>query len=114
MEEYAIDSIEYDICKKTSDNILMSLINCDQCFKIPTPQYKSFRLQNTTYCKSCYLNNNNKLEDAIHTNQIEKNLLNQVILSCTNMDCNAEFKIKSYYEKIEHENKCGLKRVNFV
>ncbi len=45
MEEYAIDSIEYDICKKTSDNILMSLINCDQCFKIPTPQYKSFRLQ---------------------------------------------------------------------
>jgi hypothetical protein len=113
MKEYCLDSINLDRCRKTDECILSSLVLCDDCFKLPIPQFQSYRQQNKTYCKSCYLNNNNKVEDFMIPNKVEMNLLERVIISCNNSTCEREFNINSLKEMIEHEKICGKVKVKY-
>ena len=110
MNDYAIDSIDLDRCQKTPKIVYSFLIRCDNCSKLPIPQYKSFKDQNKTYCKSCYINNN-KLEDVISPNRLEMKILEQVIISCSNPTCDKEFNIHSLNEMIKHEEICGRIKV---
>jgi hypothetical protein len=107
MSEYFIDSIDVLKCNKTPDIILSSLIACDNCHKLPIPQYKSIKLLEKTFCKSCYFISNHKLEDLLSPNRVEINMLKQVIISCCNSSCTREFNINSLKEMIEHEKICG-------
>jgi hypothetical protein len=112
MNEYIIDSIKFERCKKSPQNILTSLILCDICNNLPLPRYKSFRQQNKTYCKTCYLNHNQKLEDVIYPNRIETNFLEQVIINCSDITCERVFNINTLKDMIEHEKTCGRTNVN--
>jgi hypothetical protein len=105
MIEYSVDSIDFERCKKTPEIILQFLAKCDNCFKLPIPQYKSFKQQNKTYCKTCYMSNFN-LDDIIYPSRIDINILEKLIINCSNMNCEREFNINTLNEMIEHEKIC--------
>ncbi len=111
MSEYLIDSIDLLRCSRTPDIILTSLVQCDNCLQLPIPQFKSIKNLEKTYCKSCYMNNNLKLEDLLSPNKIEINMLKQVIINCSNSICKREFSINSLKEMMEHEKICGRIKV---
>jgi hypothetical protein len=111
MNEYVIDSIDLDRCKKTPEIIFKSLILCDSCFKLPIPQYKSYKQQNKTFCRSCYLKNN-KHEEVFYPSRLEMNILEQVVINCSNMSCEKVFNINSLNDMIKHEEICGRIKVN--
>ena len=108
MNDYCIDSIELKRCLETPENIYKSIIPCDKCNKLPIPSYKSFRNQDSIYCRSCYLLENYKLEDVIKPGSYERNVLEQVIISCKNASCDRVFKVNRLMQMIEHEKKCGI------
>jgi hypothetical protein len=107
MIEYVIDSIEFTRCLKTNQIILKSLVPCDLCYKLPIPQYKSYRQQNSTYCKSCFMSQNLKPKYWILPNKMVTNMLEQVVISCKNSSCGREFNINSLNEMLDHERHCG-------
>ncbi len=111
MNEYIIDSIDLDRCKKTPEIIFKSLILCDSCCNLPIPQYKSYKQQNKIFCRSCYLKNN-KLENVLYPSRLEMNILEKVVISCSNLRCIEVFNINSLDDMIKHEEICGRIKVN--
>ncbi len=111
MKDYFIDSIELFRCKLTTETILKSLAKCDICHKLPIPQYKYYKEVNSSYCRKCFFNQNYKLDEVIHTNQVEINKLEQLLISCQNKECDRVFNINSLKDMLEHEKICGNKKV---
>jgi hypothetical protein len=111
MNEFCLDSVDFDKCKKTPKNILKFLVKCDYCSKLPIPQYKCFKNQNKTFCKTCFINNENR-EDMIKPSKLEMNILEQVVISCSNQKCERVFNIYSLNEMIKHEENCLKIKVN--
>jgi hypothetical protein len=111
MKVYCIDSIELSRCKRTSETILKSITKCDICHKIPIPPYKSNKHGNSAFCRTCFFNQNYKFEDINHSNQIEMNKLDKLLLSCQYKECNSVFNIDSLKDMLEHEKICVNKKV---
>jgi hypothetical protein len=108
MNKYSIDSIDLERCRKTPDNIYQELKPCDNCKKLPIPQYKSYKKQDFTFCKDCYFSLNYKEKHLLIPSKFEINFLEKVIISCKNSSCEKEFNINSLQEMIEHEMTCDL------
>jgi hypothetical protein len=107
MKDYLVDSIEIKRCKKTPDNILKLLIPCEKCNKLPFPQYKSFKKQESIYCKTCFLSEQHKIKNLVIPNKFEINMLENVIISCENTTCEKEFNINTLKEMLYHQKTCG-------
>jgi hypothetical protein len=104
--EYDIDSIDLHRCRKSPEIIYKILKKCDNCHKLPIPQFRSKKQQRLIFCKSCYFALNHELKNLIFPSILEKNLLEALIFSCKNSSCDKEFNVKSLKEMLEHEENC--------
>ncbi len=107
MIEYLIDSIDLNRIKIDSESNLKYLSLCKDCNKLPIPQYKSYKDQSSIYCKSCYLSKPMKTKHLIIPNQYEIDILEKVIIRCSNPLCDKEFPINSLLQMKEHEKECN-------
>jgi hypothetical protein len=106
MKTYFLNSLETRNCRKNTENVLKNLSFCDSCKNIAIPTYKSFYAQTKSFCKSCYKKSNFTEDSLITPSKLEFDLIDKLVISCKNQNCELIFNVNTLENLINHQKDC--------
>ena len=106
MKSYFLNSLETRNCRKNNENVLKNLRICENCKNIAIPTYKSFFAQTKSYCKTCYTKLNFTDDSLITPSKIEFDIIETLVISCKNQNCELIFNVNTLENLINHQKDC--------
>ena len=108
MKAFILNSIDPKQVDNNLEDILKDLQLCSICGNLPIPSYRSYKMRNNYYCKTCFDSLNAKPKHLIEPSPLEYRLLEKIFIKCKNFDndCDQKFTVDTLSELLDHQNNC--------